>query len=83
MEAFWRLNQFAVHDCAIVQHIADIDQTAVENRLKEVIHIMEMDHTVLMSLYNFLRKKHPLCQVLGHFPCNIISLGGCQRGILV
>ena len=33
LKALWTLNQFSVHYSSIIKHIADIDQTAVEDRL--------------------------------------------------
>ena len=42
LEALRTLNEFAVHDGSVIQHITDIDQTAVEDRLQEIIRIMEV-----------------------------------------
>ena len=42
LKAFWTLDQLAIHNGAVVEHITNIDQTAVEDRLNKIVHIMEM-----------------------------------------
>ena len=64
LEALRTLNQLSVHDRSILKHITDVDQTAVKNALQIIIHIMEMDHTILMCLNDLLRQEDTLGQIL-------------------
>ena len=64
LEALRALDQLSVHDRSILKHITDIDQTAVKNALQIIIHIMEMDHTILMRLNDLLRQEDTLGQIL-------------------
>ena len=50
LEALRAFNQLAVHNRAAIQHIADINQAAVKNRLNEIIRVMEMDQPLLMGI---------------------------------
>ena len=83
LEALGRFDHFAVDGSTVVQHVLDIDQTAVEDRLDKIICIMEMQHTVVMCHGNMLRQKQTSGNITGHFACNIVSLCGCQAGIFI
>ena len=83
LETLGRFDHFAVDGSTVVQHILDIDQTAVEDRLDKIIRIMEMQHTVVMCHGNMLRQKQTSGNITGHFTCNIVSLCGCQSGIFI
>ncbi len=50
LEALRRLYEFAVHNSAVVEHITDIYEAAVEYRLQEIVSIVEMYCALLMSL---------------------------------
>ena len=50
LKALGRFDHLAVDGSAVVQHILDIDQTTVEDRLDEIIRIMEMQHTVVVAM---------------------------------
>ena len=58
LEALRAFNEFAVHNRAVVQHIADINQAAVKNRLNEIIGIMEMNCAFVMRFGNFFRQDN-------------------------
>ena len=64
LETLRALDQFPIHHRTIFQHVPDVDQTAVEDRLYEVIHIVEMQHAFLMCLYDLFRQEDTLCQIL-------------------
>ena len=83
LKALGRLDHLAVDGSAVVQHVLDIDQTTVEDRLDEIIRIMEMQYTVVVRHGNMLRQKQTSGNVTGHFARNIVSLSGSQTGILV
>ena len=83
LEALGRFDHFAVDGSTVVQHILDIDQTAVEDRLDKIIRIMEMQHTIVMCHGNMLRQKQTSGNITRHFTCNIVSLCGCQAGIFI
>ena len=83
LETLRTFNQLTVHHCAIVQHILNIDQTAIEDWLYKVVRIMEMNHTFFMSFGNFFRQKQTTGQVLGHLAGNQIPLCGSHRRIFI
>ena len=83
LEAFWAFNQLAVHNGAIVQHVADVNQAAVKNRLDEIISIMEMDCALVMRLGNFFRQDNAAGQILGNLTGNQIALGRSHNGVFV
>ena len=83
LETLRTLNELAVHNGTIVQHILNIDQTAVENRLYKIIRIMEMQNSLFMGLCNLLRQKQSFREILGNFACDQISLSGSCCRILV
>lgn len=53
LKALRAFNHFAVHNRAVIQHIADINQAAVENRLNKIVGIMKMQHAFFMRLEIF------------------------------
>ncbi len=83
LEALGAFDQLAVHHRAVVQHIPQVHQAAVEHGLDEVIRIVEMDDTLIMGPGNLFRQHHPAGQVTGHFPGNQVTLGGHHDGVLV
>ena len=83
MESVRFLYHGACDYCTILEHVLQIHQVAVVHFLDEIIRIMEVDYSVFMSLPHFFRKEHSLCDVLGDFPCHIVSLCGIYNRILV
>ena len=83
LEAFGTLNEFAVHHGAVVQHIANVDQAAVEDGLDEVVCVVEVDGPLVMGLGDILRQQDPPGQVPAHLSSDIIPLGGGDHGVLV
>ena len=83
LEALRRFDELSVHDGTVVQHVAHIDKTAVENRLNKIIRIMEMQNSLFMGLCNLLRQKQSFREILGNFACDQISLSGSCCRILV
>ena len=70
LEALRTFNQLAVHDRAIVKHVADIDQAAVEDRLQEIIGIVEMQNSFVVCFGDLLRKQDTAGKVLGYLTCD-------------
>ena len=64
LEALRALYELAVHDCAVVKHIPNVDKAAVEYRLEEIICVVEVDGALLMSLGDLLREEHSLGKIL-------------------
>ena len=55
LKALRRLDHFSVDGGTVVEHVLNIDETAVEDRLDKVIRIMEVQDTVVMRQRNVLR----------------------------
>ena len=83
LEALRRFNHLAVHHRTIVQHVADINQAAVENRLDKIIHIVKMDYAFIMGFGNFFRQNHPAGQVLGNLTGDQVPLGRSHNRIFI
>ena len=82
-ERMRRLNHFPVHHGAVLQHIADVNQAAVEDRLDEVVCIMEVNGTLVVGLGNVLGQQLTPGQVPTRQASDIITLGGGEHRILV
>ena len=83
LEALGRFNHLAVHHRTIVQHVADINQAAVENRLDKIIHIVKMDYAFIMGFGNFFRQNYPAGQVLGNLTGDQVPLGRSHNRIFI
>ena len=57
-EAVRLLNQCLADNRAVLEHILQIDQVAVMLTLCVVIGIMEMNDSLVVSLYDLLRKQN-------------------------
>ena len=51
LETLRAFNQFAVHHGAVIQHVLNINQTAVKNRLNKIVRIMEVQHALLSLIH--------------------------------
>lgn len=49
LKALWALNHLLVHHGPVIQHVRDIDETAVENRQNKVIRVMKMNRALFMG----------------------------------
>ncbi len=83
LKALGRLNHLAVDGGAVIQHVLDINEAAVEDRLDEIVRIMKMEDSVVMGHGDMLRQKHASGHISGDLPCDIVPLGGGQPGVLV
>ena len=83
LEASGAFDKLTVHNGTVVQHIADINQAAVENRLNEIVRVMEMEHALFMSLGNLFRQHDALGQVLGNLAGDQIALSSSHGGVFV
>ena len=83
LEALGAFNHFAVHNRTVIQHIADINQAAVENRLNKIVCIMKMQYTLFMSLRNLCRQHNALRQVLGNLTGNQVALSSSHSCIFI
>ena len=83
LKALRTFNHFAVHNRAVIQHITDINQAAVENRLNKIVGIMEMQHALFMRLGNLGRQHNTLCQILGNLTGNQVALSSSHSCIFI
>ena len=83
LEASRAFNHFAVHNGAVVQHIANVNQAAVKNRLDKIICVMEMQNALLMCLGNLLRQHQALRQILRNLTGNQVALRSSHRSIFI
>lgn len=83
LEALGGLNELTVHHGAVVQHVADVDEAAVENRLDKVVGVVEVDGALVVSLGDILRQQDAAGQVPAHLAGNVVTLGGGDHGVLI
>ena len=81
LEGFRRIDFLAVDDRAVGQHVFQVDETAVEHGLDDVIHIMEMDGPAVMGLDDIGRDELAAGNVLGDFAGNEVAL--CRHDVAV
>ena len=77
------LNQGARDNGAVLEHILQVDQTAVVHTLEIVVAVVEVDDTFLMGFGDFLRQKEPVCDVTAQLACYVVTLGRQDCGVLV
>ena len=82
-KALWTLNHGLGNNCTVLQHIFQIDQTAVMHMLCIIICIMEVNDAFFMSFHNIRRKKEPFCDVLADLASHIVTLYRVHDRILV
>ncbi len=75
LEGFRRVDFFAVDDGSIRQHVFQIDEAAVEHRLNDVVHVVEMDRAAVVRLDDIEGNELAAGDVFGHFAGDEIALG--------
>ena len=83
LEALGAFDELAVHHGAVVQHIADVDEAAVEDGLNEIVRVVEVEQTLVMGLGDLLRQQDAAGQVPADDAGDVVPLGGSHGGILV
>ena len=83
LKALWLINHGLTDYGSILQHILQINQTAVMHMLCKIIGIVEMYNSLLMGFYNILWQKEALGNILADFSCHIITLHTAYSWILV
>ena len=83
LEALGGLDELAVHHRAVVQHVPDVDEAAVEDGLDEVVGVVEVDGPLVVGLGDLLGQEDAPGQVPAHLAGDIVPLGGGDHGVLV
>ena len=83
LERFRAFNHFAVHDRAVFEHVLNIDKTAVEYGLEEIIGVVEVQNALVVRLGNFFGQQDTAGQILRDLARNQIALGGSRARVLV
>ena len=83
LEALGAFDELAVHHGAVVQHIADVDEAAVEDGLNEVVRVVEVEQPFVMGLGDLLRQQDAAGQVPADDAGDVVPLGGSDGGVLV
>ena len=74
LERLRRVDFLAVDDRAVGQHVFQIDEAAVEHRLDDVIHVVEMNGPAVVSLDDVGGNELAAGNVLGHLTGDQIAL---------
>ena len=80
----WLFDHDVADNCAILQHIFQIDQIAImKGILAEVVNIMEVDNAIIVSLDNIRRKQHSLADILAFNTGHIVTLSCNQHCVFI
>ena len=77
------LNQGAGDNRAVLEHILQVDQTAVVHMLDIVVAVVEVDDAFFVGFGDFLRQEKPLSDIPAQLARYVVTLGGQNRRILV
>ena len=83
LEALGALDELAVHHGAVLQHVTDVDETAVKDGLDKIVRIVEVDGPLVVGLGDVLGQEDAPGQVPAHLAGDVVPLGGGDHGILV
>ena len=76
-------NQRTGNYCAVLEHIFQIDQTAVHHVLHKVVAVMEVDNTLFVRLLNVIRHKQTVSNIAAYLAGDVVSLSREDCGIFV
>ena len=82
-EAVGFLDEGVADNGAVLEHILEVHEIAVVHMLSEVVGVVEVDQTLLISLDNVGREKHSAGQVAADLACHIVTLNAVDGGVLV
>ncbi len=83
LKALGALDQFSVHHRAVVQHVPDVDETAVKDGLHEIIGVMEMQDALVVRLGDLLGQQDAAGQVLGDFARDEVALRSRRERVFI
>ena len=83
LKALGGLDQLAIHHGTVVQHVPDVDETAVEDRLDEIVRVVEVDGSLVVGLGDDIRQQQTAGQVPAHLAGDVVPLGGGDHGVFV
>ena len=78
LKTFGALDQLAVHDGAVVEHVRNVDEAAVEDGLHEVVGVVEVQYALVVRLRDLFGQQDAAGEVFGHFARDEVALG--RRG---
>ena len=77
------VNKGLADDCAIFQHIFQIDKITVVHMLGIIVGIVEMNQSLPVCLHDFFWQQKPSRQIFAHFPGHIITLYTVNNRIFI
>ena len=77
------VNRRTGDDRAVLQHVLKVHEIAVVHALGVVIHVMEMDYAIFMSLDDLLRQENAPRDILGDGTRHVVALNRVDGGVLV
>ena len=75
--------QRVADDCAVLQHILQIDKIAVVHVLCEIIGVMKVDYALVVSIHYIRRKQYPVCDITADLACHVVTLNAVYSRVLV
>ena len=83
LEALWAVNLLPINAGAATKHILEIDQAAIEHRLDDVVHVVEVDRPAVVRHHDVCRHKESACDILGDLAGDQVALRGDDLGVLI
>ena len=77
------LDKGTADNCAVLQHVLQIDQIAVVHVLRIIIHVVEVDQPLFVSLHNIRGQQQAAADVLTDLAGHIVPLYAVDRGIFI
>ena len=76
-------NQSVADYSAVLKHILEVYEVAVVHMLSKIVGVVEVDNSLLVSLYDVGRKQHSPCEVAAYLACHIVALNAVNGGVFV
>ena len=71
------------NDCAVLEHVLQVDQLTVADRPGNVPHIVDMDHPLIVGVDHILREDIPPADVIADLGGQVIPHGAVQYRVLI
>ena len=76
-------NISSADNSTVLKHIFKVNKVAVMHMLSEIVSIVEMDNTLLVSLNNIGFQQNTLSNILTNLTCHIVTLNAVNGGVFI
>ena len=83
LEALGAVDLLPIDAGAATKHILEVDQAAIEHRLDDVVHVVEVDRPAVVRHHDVRRHEESAGDILGDLAGDQVALRGDDLGVLV